>query len=77
MDTMFQSFATSFKVSAGFMISSRIASRGMKNQLTAIHNASGILCTLQIDADADRIESSQIIRDCLLHSPICKYNNSD
>lgn len=73
INNVFESFAKSFEESTGFMISNRIAPRGLKSRLTAIHNASGISCTLQIDANANKIESSQIIRNCLLHSPICKY----
>lgn len=70
---LFEEFANAFKESTEFKILDRIAPRGMINRLT-VNSSSGIKCTLHIDDNADKIESSQVIRDCLLHSPICKHN---
>lgn len=72
IDTVFESFTKSFEESTSFMVTGRIARREVKSRLNAIHNQSGIPCTLQIDFNANKIESAQIIRNCLGHSPICK-----
>lgn len=46
--------------------------RVRKRQLQLIHIASGIKCTLQFDVNYDLGTSSQMIRDCITHTPICK-----
>lgn len=74
IETVFDSFVKSFEMSTKFIVTASIAHHSaIKYRLHAIHNASGILCTIQIDVNANKIESSQLIRNCLLHSPICKY----
>lgn len=65
IDTVFESFARTFEESTSFVVSGRIARREVKYRLNAIHNASGIPCMLQIEADANKIEAAQIIRNCL------------
>lgn len=46
--------------------------RVQKRRLQLIHIASGIKCTLQFDDNYELAASSQIIRDCISHAPICK-----
>lgn len=46
--------------------------RVQKRRLQLIHIASGIKCTLQFDVSYELAKSSQTIRDCISHVPICK-----
>lgn len=46
--------------------------RVQKRRISVIHNASGIHCLIQFDSSFELAESSQSIRDCILHEPICK-----
>lgn len=46
--------------------------RVQNKRLQAIHIASGILCWIQFDTDFEMAESSQIIRNYIMHAPICK-----
>lgn len=48
--------------------------RVQKNRIHASHFATKIVCVIQIDISENIIESSQIIRDCLLKEPICEYS---
>lgn len=47
--------------------------RVQKKRLQVIHKRSGIRCWIESDANQSVCESSQIIRDCISHAPICKY----
>lgn len=46
--------------------------RVQKNRIHASHVATKIVCVIQIDTNDNIIESSQIIRDCLLKETICE-----
>lgn len=46
--------------------------RVQKKRLQAIHRVSGIRCWIECDSNPDITESSQMIRNCIAHSPICK-----
>lgn len=46
--------------------------RCQKRRLQMIHKASDIRCSIQFDLSFDLADSSQIIRNCIMHSPICK-----
>lgn len=46
--------------------------RVQKRQLQTTHNASGIRCFLIFDTSFELAASSQVIRDCIRHEPICK-----
>lgn len=46
--------------------------RAQKARLQLAHNTSGILCFIQFDSGCELAESSQIIRDCIMHAPICE-----
>lgn len=48
--------------------------RVQKNRIHASHYATKLVCVIQIDNNGNIIESSQIIRDCLLKDPVCKYS---
>lgn len=54
------------------VISTISGDRVQKRRLQVVHIASGILCTIQFDSGHELAESSQIIRNCILHAPICK-----
>lgn len=58
---------TDFKVIAAIN-----GDRVQKRRLQVIHEASDIRCSIQFDMNFDLADSSQIIRDCILHAPICK-----
>lgn len=47
--------------------------RVQKRRLQAIHRASGILCWIQFDTDFKIAQSSQVIRNYIMHAPICKF----
>lgn len=49
--------------------------RVQKRQLQLLHTASGIKCTVQFDANYELAESSQMIRDCISYTAICKYTH--
>lgn len=36
------------------------------------HKATDIICWVHLSFNNDMAESSQILRDCILHAPICK-----
>lgn len=46
--------------------------RVQKRRLHLVHSASGIRCFIRFDSNFELAESSQIIRDCILHDPNCK-----
>lgn len=48
------------------------SNRVQKRRYQLMHKPSKILCWLQFDRDTNTIESSQIIRNCIKQSPICK-----
>lgn len=54
------------------VLSSHNEDRVLKKRLQIIHIASGIHCWLHFDENSELAESSQIIRDCILHTPMCK-----
>lgn len=54
------------------VLSSISASRVQNRRLQVIHIASGILCWIQFQSNFELAESSQTVRDCIMHSPICK-----
>lgn len=73
---IFQSFEMLFGtegIQNDFKVLSSIkGDRVQKSRLQAIHSASGILCSIQLDSSFELAESSQIIRNCIMHAPICK-----
>lgn len=46
--------------------------RVQNRRLQALHKSSGILCRIHFDLKSESAKSSQIIRNCILHSPLCK-----
>lgn len=74
---IFQSFEMLFRtegIQSDFKVLSSIkGDRVQKRRIQAIHNESGILCSIQLDSSFELVESSQIIRNYIMHSPICKY----
>lgn len=73
----FQKFKRIFKmlgVQNDFKILATInGDRVQKRRLQAIHKASGILCRIQFVTDFEMAQSSQIIRNFIMHEPICEY----
>lgn len=73
---IFQSFEKLFGtegVQSDFKVLSSIKGDRVQNRrLQAIHNTSGILCSVQVDSSFGLAESSQILRNCIMHSSICK-----
>lgn len=45
--------------------------RVQKQRLQAVHKKSSIRCWIESDANHNICESSQILRDCISHAPIC------
>lgn len=74
---LLQSFEMAFKtegVQSDFKVLSSIeGDRVQKRRMQAIHNASGILCSIQLDSSFELAESSQILRNCIMYMPISKY----
>lgn len=69
----FEKFLKDSAIKSDFKISPSISGdRVQKRRIQAIHNTSGIYCFIQFDSSSDLAESSQAIRDCILHDPICK-----
>lgn len=54
------------------VLSSISGDRVQKRRMQVIHNVSGILCWIQFDSTFELAESSQILRNCIMHDPICK-----
>lgn len=48
--------------------------RVQKKRLQIVHKTSGIRCLIESDSTLSICESSQIIRDCISHAPICKWH---
>lgn len=73
---MFKKFVAFFKTSIDkkvfrflrFIDSDRV----QQNRIHAYHFPAQIVCVIQMDVNNNIIESSQIIRDCLLKEPICE-----
>lgn len=78
-DKVFEKFVAFFKtpiVKKVFRFFRDIKSdRVQKNRIHASHLATKIVCVIQIDINDNIIESSQIVRDCLLKEPICEYSS--
>lgn len=74
---VFQKFKRIFKmvgIQSDFKVLASInGDRVQKRRLQALHIASGILCWIQFDTDFEMAQSSQIIRNYIVHAPICKY----
>lgn len=62
-----QTVQTDFKVLATIN-----GDRTQKRRLQLIHKASNIRCSIQFDLNSDLAHAAQIIRNCILHAPICK-----
>lgn len=72
---LFQKFKRVFKmgIQTDFKVLASInGDRVQKRRLQAVHIASGILCWIQFDTASELARSSQIIRDFIVHAPICK-----
>lgn len=73
---VFQKFKRIFKmvgIQNDFKVLASInGDRVQKRRLQVIHIASGILCWIQFDKDSEIAKSSQIIRNYVMHAPICK-----
>lgn len=69
IEMLFKSYdlQTDFKV-----LSSIKGDRVRRTRFEVVHNTSGILCSIQVSSSSELAESSQIIRNCIMHSPICK-----
>lgn len=64
---------TSADIQRDFQVRSIISGdRVQKRRLPLIHNESGILCWIQFDSTFEMAKSSQIIRNYIMHDPICK-----
>lgn len=74
-DTIFEKFVELFRTSIVRkefkFFGSFIRDRVQRNRIHVKHEATKIFCVIQIDVDANIVESSQIIRDYLLQEPIC------
>lgn len=76
----FQKFLKDPAIQSDFEILPSInGDRVQKRRIPANHHASGIHCFIQFDSTFELAKSSQAIRDCILHEPICKsfYFNFD
>lgn len=75
----FQSFEILLKtagIQSDFKVLSSLSDdRVHQRRLQAIHNASGIVCSIQFDSNFELTQSSQTIRNCIMHAPICKSRN--
>lgn len=47
--------------------------RAQNRRLHAVHKSSATVCWIHFDSTFEAAKSSQIIRNCILHSPVCKY----
>lgn len=54
------------------MLATLNGDRVQKRRLQMIHKASDIRCSIQFDLNFDLVHASQIIRNCILHEPLCK-----
>lgn len=48
--------------------------RVQKRRLQAIHKESRIVCVVQFSSSNEMSESSQVIRDAIIHTPLCEFN---
>lgn len=47
--------------------------RVQNRRMQLLHKQSRIVCWIQFGLDFDLAESNQTIRDCINHSPLCKW----
>lgn len=50
--------------------------RVQKRRIPMVHKESGIKCYLQFGFNFQLAESSQILRDCVLYSPMCTFDRN-
>lgn len=48
--------------------------RVQRRRLQAIHKESRILCVMHFSSNHEMAESSQVIRDAIVHTPLCKFD---
>lgn len=54
------------------MLNCLSGNRVQKRRFQLIHKQSNILCLIQFDRDLELVECSQIIRNCIKYTPLCK-----
>lgn len=69
----FEQFIKASGIQTDFQVLETIhGDRAQNRRLQAAHKSSGILCRIHFDLNFETAKSSQIIRNCILYSPLCK-----
>lgn len=69
----FETFIKTSSLQTDFQVLEPIHGDRVQNRrLQAIHKSSAILCQIHFDLNFETAKSSQIIRNCILHSPLCE-----